>query len=446
MKLSEIQATLTQLGTQPTKSLGQNFLHDANVAQWIVEQLEIKAGEHLVEVGPGLGALTSHAVPRADHATLIEKDGRLAGFLKERYVGQENVEIIHQDALDFDPRELFPRGPTKVLGNLPYYVTTPLLFQFTAEPSPVSRLVLTMQKEVAARLAAQPGTKDYGALTLLIGRRWKTHYLKTLPPTVFMPAPQVDSAVVMLEPRAVTEFPPCHGAKFIRLVKQGFSQRRKQLKNMLRIIGIDFEPIAQAMQIPFTARAEELDLAQWITITNLVDPLPLTDPSTAQDVHGEIFDVVNERDEVTGQMSRHEVHRQKLRHRAVHIFVFNAEGELFLQKRSAWKDKNPGAWDSSAAGHLNAGEGYDETAAREIQEELGVSAPVEFIARLEASEHTGYEFVHLYRATHEGPFVLPPSEIETGGFFPLPLLRRWVQARPQDFARSFIECLAHFPA
>ena len=158
-----------------------------------------------------------------------------------------------------------------------------------------------------------------------------------------------------------------------------------------------------------------------------------------------MFDVVDENNRVTGKASRHEVHTQKLRHRAVHVFVFNKKGELFLQKRSRRKDAHPLKWDSSASGHLNAGEGYDETAAREVGEELGVRAGVERIGAVAACPNTGHEFVQLYRACHEGPFVLPRSEIECGGFFPVPLIARWIAARPQDFATGFIECFRLLP-
>jgi 16S rRNA (adenine1518-N6/adenine1519-N6)-dimethyltransferase len=225
-------------------------------------------------------------------------------------------------------------------------------------------------------------------------------------------------------------------------VKQGFSQRRKQLQKMLRGLNVDFPAYAEALGVTPQARAEELGLEQWITLTNLVAPLP---QAAAQDVYGEIFDVVNEQDEVTGQASRHDVHERGLLHRAVHIFVFNQAGELFLQKRSQWKDRNPGVWDSSAAGHVNAGDDYDATAARELKEELGVTAPVNLLWAISASQNTGFEFVKLFAARHEGPFILPPAEIETGGFFPLPLLREWADLRPQDFALSFLECLRLLP-
>jgi 16S rRNA (adenine1518-N6/adenine1519-N6)-dimethyltransferase len=173
MNRTTIQNTLAELNTRPTKSLGQNFLHDESVAQWIVKQLDLQPHEHLIEVGPGLGALTEFAVEQCASATLVEKDGRLAEFLKGRFGDSGKVDIRHMDALEFDTRDLFERGPTKVLGNLPYYVSSQVLFLFIAEPTPASRMVFTLQKEMAERLSAAPSTSDYGALTLLVGLRWK---------------------------------------------------------------------------------------------------------------------------------------------------------------------------------------------------------------------------------------------------------------------------------
>jgi len=435
MKLSTITAALAQMGMQPTRSLGQNFLHDQNLADWIVAQLGLKTGEAWLELGPGLGALTEFALARSANGLLIEKDGRMCGFLRERFPG---VEMIHGDATEFDVRELFARGPVKVLGNLPYYVSSQILFQFTDEPSPVSTLIFTLQKELAERLSAEPRTKAYGALTLLIGRRWRVKYLRTLPGSVFHPAPNVDSAVVALTPRPVGELPECDGAHFRKLVKQGFAQRRKQLRKNLADQQLAWPALCAQLGVEETTRAEELSLAQWIALTNFARG---TEPTTVgQDVHGEMFDVVDENDRVTGQTSRFNAHAQKLRHRAIHVFVFNAHGDLFLQKRSRWKDQCPGLWDSSAAGHVNAGEDYAATAPREVAEELGVAAEVEEIAALPASAGTGWEFVRLYRARHEGPFRLPPGEIESGAFFTLAQIARWSAARPQDFAPGFLEC------
>jgi isopentenyldiphosphate isomerase len=156
-------------------------------------------------------------------------------------------------------------------------------------------------------------------------------------------------------------------------------------------------------------------------------------------VSEEIFDVVNERDEVIGQAPRSEVHRRGLRHRAVHVLVFNARGELFLQKRSLKKDREPGVWDSSSSGHVDGGEDYDVTAVRELLEELGWSAPVppRRLFKLDASPETDQEFVWVYRCDGEGPFTLHPEEIECGGWFTTESISDWMKDRPQEFATAF---------
>jgi isopentenyl-diphosphate delta-isomerase type 1 len=154
----------------------------------------------------------------------------------------------------------------------------------------------------------------------------------------------------------------------------------------------------------------------------------------------EIFDVVNDRDEVVGQQTRGEVHRLGLKHRAVHVLVFNQRGELFLQKRSLKKDTFPGAWDSSTSGHLDQGEDYDTGAVRELREEIGLTATraPERLFQIEACEDTGQEFVWVYRLQSEGPFTLHPEEIETGGWFTPNAITLWMKERPKDFARAFI--------
>ena len=446
MKLSDIRAALAELDLHPSKSLGQNFLADTNMARWIVDQLELSPADHLVEIGPGLGALTECAAPACGSLTLIEKDARLAGWLERRFAGEGRIAVLHRDALDYDVRAVFPRMPAKLLGNLPYYVTSPILFRYGADPSPFSRMVLTIQREFAARLAAGPRTKDYGALTLLVQRRWEVKYLRTIPASVFMPRPRVESATVLLTQRPPGALPDCDSRRFTALVKQGFSQRRKQLGKLLGDAVDDWPAAARALGASETARAEELSLAQWIELANRSPLAPMGSaaqaaPLPAQDVHGEMFDVVDERNQVLRQASRHEVHTNQWRHRAVHIFVTNKAGELFLQKRSRWKDKHPSRWDSSAAGHLNAGEDYQETALREIREELGIEVThVDLAAKIDACAMTGWEFVHLFRAEHEGPFRLPPAEIETGAFFPMEVVREWIARRPEDFAPGFLEC------
>ncbi len=441
MKPTDISAALTELSLHPSKSLGQNFLADTNLARWIVDQVELSPGDHLVEIGPGLGALTERAAPACDSLTLIEKDARLAGRLDRRFAGNQRVRVLCQDALDYDVRAVFPRMPAKLLGNLPYYVTSPILFRYGDDPSPFSRMVLTIQREFAARLAAGPRMKEYGALTLLVQRRWEVKYLRTIPASVFIPRPKVESAAILLTPRAAGRLPDCDARRFTALVKQGFSQRRKQLGKLLGNALADWPGAARALGVGEKARAEELSLDQWAELANWGLAGNGEREKLAQDVHGEMFDVVDERNHVLRQASRHEVHQKGWRHRAVHIFVFNRAGELFLQKRSRWKDAHPSRWDSSAAGHLNAGEDYAETALREVREEMGVEvARVELLAKIEASAMTGWEFVHLFQAAHEGPFQLPPAEIETGAFFPVEVVREWIARRPEDFATGFIEC------
>lgn len=435
MKLTTISQTLHALGKTPKQSLGQNFLHDQNVAMWMVDQLDLQPDEPWVELGPGLGSLTEYAYAKSTNGIVIEKDGRLADYLRAQF---PKLEIIHGDAEDYDTRNLFARGPVKVLGNLPYYVSSQILFSWADEPSPVGRLVFTLQKELAERLSAESHTKAYGALTLLIHRRWNVKFARKLPPSVFLPPPKVDSAVVVLTPRDPSEYPPCDGAAFRHFVKRGFAQRRKLLRKNIGDEVADFPALCRALGVQETVRAEELSLAQWIDLTNFVAAHPTG--AAAQDVHGEIFDVVDQTDTVVRQATRHEVHTDKLLHRAVHILVFNQAGELYLQRRSRWKDMHPLAWDSSAAGHVGTGDSYDTTAPREVEEELGVEAQCQLIATIPACEETGWEFVHLYRAEHEGPFRPAPAEIDSGGFFTLAQIDAWTAARPQDFAPGFLRC------
>lgn len=153
----------------------------------------------------------------------------------------------------------------------------------------------------------------------------------------------------------------------------------------------------------------------------------------------EIFDVVNERDEVVGQAPRSEVHAKKLLHRAVHVLVFNARGQLFLQKRSMLKDTAKGKWDSSSSGHVDSGEDYDTCAVREVWEEIGLKLerPPERILRIAACLETGQEFVWVYRCESEGPFTLHPEEIERGDWFAPEEITRWMAERPREFARAF---------
>ncbi len=154
----------------------------------------------------------------------------------------------------------------------------------------------------------------------------------------------------------------------------------------------------------------------------------------------DIFDVVNERDEVIDAKPRSEVHARGLLHRAAHVFVFNSRGEIFLQKRSMNKDRQPGVWDSSCSGHVDSGETYDQAAVRELHEELGLKnkSQLEKLFKIDACAATDAEFVWVYRCQDEGPFRLQPEEIETGDWFTPEKVSRWTTEKPGDFATAFV--------
>jgi 16S rRNA (adenine1518-N6/adenine1519-N6)-dimethyltransferase len=301
-----------------------------------------------------------------------------------------------------------------------------------------SRLVVTLQLEVARRLMAGPGDSDYGVLTLLVQMSYEPVEWFKIPAGCFFPEPDVDSACVVLRRRATALVPETERARFIKIVKRGFSQRRKMMLKLLKQdwpaeqLAVAFDQIGLSAQI----RAEAVSLEQFARLTECLSGGPRGVASTSE----EIFDVVNERDEVIGQQARGEVHRLGLRHRAVHVLVFNTRGEVFLQKRSQFKDTFPGAWDSSASGHLNSGEDYDACAVREVREELGLElgACPERILRIEACVETAHEFVWVYRCEAEGPFVLPPEEIERGDWFAPDAATNWMAERPGDFASALL--------
>ncbi|MBV9391069.1 MAG: NUDIX domain-containing protein, partial [Verrucomicrobia bacterium] len=352
-------------------------------------------------------------------------------------------EIIEGDALKFDTRRAFALQPVKLVGNLPYYASSPLLFHFTAEPCPFEKLILTLQKELADRLVARPGTKEYGAITLKIQVRWNVSRLKTLPPTVFLPAPQVQSSVVLLTARPAEQVESCDRTLLDRLITAGFSERRKQVRKLLLSYG-DSSQIREALTaagLSESARGEEISLRQWIRITHYLSP---PDPVLAQDE--EILDVVDAQDKPCYPLDRKSVHAERLLHRAIHVFVTNPLDELFLQKRSFRKDTHPRKWDSSAAGHVAAGETYQDCAYRELREEMGITAELTQVGKLNATKQNGYEFIVVFAGvTHTAPRC-DDLEIETGGYFPFELIDTWIARRPADFAPAFLECYRLFRA
>ncbi len=436
MKLSDILAALREIRVSPAKTLGQNFLHDQNLARWIVDQAQITSDDYVVEIGPGLGALTRFILEKGAHVLAIEKDARLAGFLRTHFPNQR-LEILDSDALKFDPRSLFAHRTVKLLGNLPYNVSSALLLRFLEQPNPISLLLLMLQKEVAERLSASPSTHDYGALTLRVQLHHHVKYLRTVPATVFLPRPEVDSAVVRISPRDPLELPQHDDQLLRRLVRAGFSQRRKQLRKLIREHIKDWDTVSRRLNIGANARAEELSLPQWIALANCIAPPP--DPDTAVN-RNERFPIVDKKDRILRYANRSEVHGNNLRHRAVHILIFNEAGELYLQQRSRWKDRHPLKWDSSAAGHVAFRESYDETARRELKEELGTTVPLHKVSKVSASQRTDHEFIWLYRGLTSGDLVPDNSEIEQGAFFRPAVIDGWTSARPEDFAPGFLEC------
>ncbi len=436
----QVRRSLNERGIEPGKGMGQNFMTDKSVASWIVDQLDIQPGDHVIEIGPGMGALTEHLVTRGAQLTLVEKDDQLVVEVHKKFGSLPGVTVLHGDALEFDLRPWFKTQPLKLIGALPYSVGTEIVRRWLQSPSPVQRAVFTLQKEVCDRIGAPPGTSHYGQLSVRAQVRWQVEKLRDLPPDIFVPRPKVDSGVIRLTPRPRAELPVFDEDLFDRLLTAGFSQRRKMLKNLLPPHAQSWEEIAAATGISPMARGQELTVLQWLTLTNAFDTHALKDLPQSGD---EIFDVVDDQNRVVRQATRREVHTNDWLHRAVHIFVINKDGEVFLQLRSHLKDKKPGKWDSSAAGHLDAGETYLPCAVRELEEELGIAvAPdrLTLAGTVPACPGTGWEFVELFTTRYDGPLHWPASEIESGDWFPLVEIDAWTAARPEDFADGFLEC------
>lgn len=422
----------------PRKSMGQNFLQDEEIARWIGDQVQPDGADIVVEIGPGMGALTKHLVGRPKKLILIEKDSQLAPELQSQFEGRSDVEVIHNDATRINLRSWFKHGPLRIVGNLPYSVGGEILKHWLTPPSPVGCAVFMLQKEVCDRLAATCEDDSYGALSLLVQKDWNVEMLRVVPPEVFVPKPKVDSAIIRLTPRDPATLPVFDHVLFDRLVRIGFSQRRKQLKNLLPETPGGWESLVHALGVSATVRAEALSLTQWIQIARHYEQRHEAD---AGQKASEMFDVVNERNEVIEQLTRGEVHKRGLLHRAVHVFVINKRGFIYLQQRSHLKDVSPLKWDSSAAGHLDAGEDYASAAVRELHEEIGIKVDAtELAAQIPAGDNTDHEFVELRIARHDGPVRCLPEEIATGDWFKSEDVSAWVEARPQDFAKGFVTC------
>src|SRR5437867_7487671 len=300
MKLSDIRTALRELRLSPAKTLGQNFLHDQNLARWIVDQAQITADDYVVEIGPGLGALTCFVLEKDARVLAIEKDTRLANFLRARFT-HRRFEVLNIDALKFDPRSLFAHRRVKLLGNLPYNISSALLLKFLEQPSSISLWLLMLQKEVAMRLSASPSTHHYGALTLRVQLHHRVKCLRTVRATVFFPQPDVDSAVVRILPRDPLELPARDDQLLLKLIRTGFSQRRKQLRKLLRTHVPDWDRVASHLDINPKARAEELSLPGWIDLANFIAPVPHPDPRLTT---SERLPIVDKNDRILGSAGR----------------------------------------------------------------------------------------------------------------------------------------------
>lgn len=419
-----------------SRKLGQNFLADTNLARAIVGELGADNEETVVEVGPGLGAMSHHLAGRKGRTVLVEFDARLADRLRERLAGDPGVEVVTADAARFDTRELFPDQPVLFLGNLPYSAGGAILARWFRHPTPVAGGVVLLQKEFVDRMAAGPRSKDYGVLSVRLQMGWRVRRVREVGPDAFVPRPRVSSTLAALEPLPDDHFPVHDRELADRLVRMGFAQRRKQLHRQIPLGDRAWPDLARQLGVAESVRAEELEVGQWVELARLLDPHPL---GTTPQRDDEIFDVVDEDDVVTGQATRAEVHARGWRHRAVHVLVFNKKGEVLLQKRSRLKDVHPGAWDSSAAGHLDAGESYAGAAKREIEEELGMAVEgLEEIGRLPATAETGWEHVAVFRAEGNSQPRFPCGEIEACLWMRQAEVNRWIARRPEDFAGGFL--------
>jgi 16S rRNA (adenine1518-N6/adenine1519-N6)-dimethyltransferase len=275
MKLTEMRELLAARGMHLTKSLGQNFLHDGNQLCHIVKAAELKKTDQVLEIGPGLGPLTELLLENAGEVLAIEKDARLVEFLRERFFNPQSTirnpqfELLHADALEFLKREPRDWHDWKLVANLPYSVASPILVELAQSPRRPERMVATLQLEVAQRLMAKAGDEDYGVLTLLVQLDYEPREWFKISAGCFFPAPDVDSACVVLIRRAQPLLPENQHATFVKIVKRAFSQRRKM---MLKLLKQDWpeqilKQVFQKLYISPQERAEKLGLEQFVQLS-----------------------------------------------------------------------------------------------------------------------------------------------------------------------------------
>ncbi len=270
---------------RPKKRFGQHFLRDLRVVERIVAAFAPQPTDHVVEIGPGEGVLTRTLIGRVARLDLVELDRDLAAQLAQTYAGAPTITVHQADALKFDFRALARPGERlRLIGNLPYNISTPLLFHALAQaecvreaataPSmargprlgPISDMLFMLQKEVVERLSAVPGGKDYGRLSVMVQWRCRVENLFTVPPGAFYPPPKVDSAVVRLTPHATPPVAVRDPDAFARVVQAAFAQRRKTLRNSLK--GVVSTEAMSALGIDPVRRAETLSLQEFAALAN----------------------------------------------------------------------------------------------------------------------------------------------------------------------------------
>ena len=272
MKLNEMKTVLASGGIQLTKSLGQNFLHDQNQLRRIVDAAELTPADQVLEIGPGLGPLTEFLLVRAGRVLAIEKDGRLMEVLRQRFAGNPALTLVHDDALDYVRRERPDWSDWKLVANLPYSVASPILVELAQAAGRPRGMVVTLQLEVARRLAARAGDDDYGVLSLLVQLRYEPQDWFKIPADCFFPSPDVDSGCVVLKRRAVPLLEAEQHSTFDRLVKLGFSQRRKMMFKLLKQEWpVDrLEKAFQELGLSPQIRAEKVSVEQFARLTQIV--------------------------------------------------------------------------------------------------------------------------------------------------------------------------------
>ena len=262
------------------KNLGQNFLIDENVIQNIIDSAQINQSDFVIEIGPGLGTLTSQLVEKADKVIAIELDQKMVKILQERFSLYSNFQLLNEDVLKVDLKTLIEKEntqkcPVKIVANLPYYITTPIIMKLLEEKLPIQNITVMVQKEVADRLTAIPGEKNTGAITYCVYYYCEPKQIMLVPNTSFIPEPKVNSEVIQLNIRQNLPVQLKNETVFFKIVKASFMQRRKTLLNGLTNAGIiskeRMREILNKMQLPETVRGEDLSIEQFAQIANELD-------------------------------------------------------------------------------------------------------------------------------------------------------------------------------